>query len=278
MVTQGYLEELADTFPVSGKSLLKRRDLLKRVDTKFVAPAEALDSVFSGLENDYAKVLANGAAWATYETLYFDTPGERFFHDHRRGRLGRHKVRIRHYVDRKLTYFEVKLKSNRRITTKLRRSKEFGCSSLNDEDRSLAAKHPAVPISRLEPRLWTMFSRLLLVGREHHERVTIDLGVTFRHGKGERRAALDALDAIEVGHRPLVRALAATPRALAIVEVKQPRYQSRTPIMLALRRQNIRQQRSSKYCTGVVLTDPTIRSHRFLKSFKQIARLQCSNS
>jgi hypothetical protein len=262
---------------VSPTSLLRRRDLLRRVDTKFVAPLEQLGSIFHGLEAHYARLLANGASWASYETLYFDTKGDRFFHDHRRGRLGRHKVRIRHYIDREVTYFEVKLKSNRRITTKVRRPKDFRCSTLETEDLALGSEVPQVPLSEVVPRLWTLFSRLQLVGREHLERVTIDVGVGFRHGRIESAAALDELATSRAGGRRLVRELPADLRPLAVVEVKQPRYRSRTPIMLSLRREGVRRTRSSKYCTGVYLTNSTIRAHRFLPNFKKIARLQCSS-
>ena len=272
------MQELVDPFPVAEKSLMRRRDLLRRIDTKFVVPADRLPMILDGLETSYARLLAKEASWAAYETLYFDTPENGFFHDHRRGRLGRHKVRIRHYVDRGVTFFEVKLKSNRRITSKLRRRKEFGDATIDAEDIALGADAPQVPLDKVVPSLWTLFSRLQLVALEHLERVTIDLGVSFRHGSTESAADLDSLAGATVAHQSLVSKPAGSCRPLAIVEVKQPAFRSRTPIMLALRRAGVRRRRSSKYCTGVLLTNTGLRAHRFLPNLKQIARMQCSSS
>jgi len=276
--TKRDIREWVRLFRVSEPSLLRRRELLRRVDTKFVVPADRLEPIFANLEGHYSLVLADGEAWATYRTLYFDTLEERFFDDHRRGRLERFKVRIRHYDDRRVTYFEVKRKSNRHITTKIRRPKEFSHSELSAGDLAAAAQVPEVPVSRVVPRLWTTFTRLILVGLDHTERLTVDVGVSFRHGRAATSASFDDLAASRLFESPLACRLGSPRRSLAILEVKQPRFESRTPIMLALRREGIRPRSSSKYCTGVLLTNPAAKAHRFLPNLKQIARMQCSSS
>jgi len=79
---------------------LQKRSLQRRVDTKFLCAATALNDLVPALGGDYGLLLACGEPLARYRTLYFDSPDRRFYHQHRRGRRDRFKVRSRHYLDR----------------------------------------------------------------------------------------------------------------------------------------------------------------------------------
>ena len=98
-----------------GAELLAARALLTRVDRSYLL-REALDAL-SSLRDDYG-VLRAGPDSARYSTRYFDTSDLRMYDDHRRGRCPRYKVRMRHHLDRTLSFLEVKRKGTNQQTTK----------------------------------------------------------------------------------------------------------------------------------------------------------------
>ena len=94
---------LAD-FQEPPPSLLSERSLLRRVDSKFIAHQDTLDRIMPELQAHYAALRVPTGFVARYHNQYLDLPGLRYFHDHRRGRRVRHKVRFRHYPDRLLSF------------------------------------------------------------------------------------------------------------------------------------------------------------------------------
>lgn len=240
-----------EQFTVVGAELLDQRKLLRRVDTKFLISVKSVDTLLSELHVDYGIVHAGKAPIASYETLYFDTPEVRCFHDHRRGRRSRYKVRVRHYIDRDVSYLEVKTKTNRDMTIKKRAQRPFGENALTDDDRQFVRLHSGLCGETLTPQLWTNFRRISLVGLSTNERVTIDLDLTFRRGE-------------ELRSLP----------GVVIVEVKQSPFRPRTPIMQVLRSLGRRPVSMSKYCTATGLTRTDVRTSRFSETFKKLERLR----
>lgn len=237
-------------FPRATEEMLERSSLLKRTDTKFVVPAGELDPLLERLQGHYALLWAGERQVADYRTLYFDTGELTCFHDHRRGRRARHKVRIRHYPDRECTYLEVKTKSAAEVTHKHRRRRPYGDCSLDAEARQFIEKHTGLPGTALDAQVWTNFRRVTLIGVEIDERVTIDLDL-------EVATAPDA--PISLG-------------SLAIVEVKQSPFSARTPAMLALRAAALRPGSASKYCAGIAFTRSGLRVNRLLPTLRAMER------
>ena len=101
-----------------GAELLAARALLTRVDRSYLLPREALDALLSSLRDDYGVLRAGTRLAARYSTRYFDTSDLRMYDDHRRGRCPRYKVRMRHHLDRKLSFLEVKRKGTNQQTTR----------------------------------------------------------------------------------------------------------------------------------------------------------------
>src|SRR5262245_34239806 len=97
-----------DRFPEAPLELLADRELLRRIDSKYVLPASGLPELAAGLGDGYAVLRVPTGSVAAYRSLYFDTPDLRSFHDHRRGRRIRHKIRVRHYPDREVSFLEIK--------------------------------------------------------------------------------------------------------------------------------------------------------------------------
>ena len=243
------LREALDAFQPVDASLLERRALLRRTDTKFLLRIDGLAPVLRALAGHHGVLLAGGERMAAYETLYFDAPGLSGYHDHARGRTPRHKVRARHYPDRGTSFLEVKSKTNRGRTEKARRPHPFGEAALSDEEVAWALGITGWAGGALLPQAWTRFRRITLVGLQEDERVTVDVD-------------------LRVDRPPLGRRL----HGLAVVEVKQARPDPRSPAVLALRRAGARQHPVSKYAVAMALLASGVRRNRLLPTLREIER------
>jgi hypothetical protein len=218
-----------DAFRDASADLVSTRLLQQRVDRKYLVPKRLLDQLLSQLSAGYELVRAAGLPAATYDTLYFDTADRQLYEAHRRGRGRRYKVRIRHHLDRRLSFLEVKRKDSEIRTTKARLERPFGGSTLDADALEFIGRHFPIPARCLLPQVSIAFRRVTLVGALVHERVTIDWDVEVRNG--ERRELLPGL---------------------AIVEVKQARYSNAAPAVNALRALHLHEQSISKYCLATV--------------------------
>jgi hypothetical protein len=244
------LAEILDGFAGASPELLGTRNLLRRIDSKFVFHKRGLADVLRHLTRDYLVVFAGSHRLAMYRTLYFDTPDLQCFHAHRRGRRPRHKIRLRHYPDRHVSFFEIKTKKTEVLTQKVRVDVPFGVDDLPDRAHDLVRAHGGLG-PQLEPQLWTDFQRLTLIGKDTHERVTIDLDL--RMGKAGSLVDLDGV---------------------VIAEVKQGVASARTPVMTILRAAGLRPTSASKYCTAIALTREGLRLNRLLPTLRMIGRIQ----
>jgi hypothetical protein len=113
-------------FRTASAELPDRWLLQRRIDRKFVFSSALLEPLLSALAPHFSVLRAGIAPIATYQTVYFDTAGRQLYEDHRRGRLPRHKVRLRHHLERRLSFLEVKRKTADGRTTKARLERPFG--------------------------------------------------------------------------------------------------------------------------------------------------------
>ncbi len=249
------LIEAAGRFTVASAELRDGCELLRRVDTKFVCTRAAALEVIAGLAGDYAALSVPSGTVATYRSLYFDTGDLRCYHDHRRGRRLRHKIRVRHYPDRLLSYLEVKTKQNETVTDKRRLAIPFLAEVLGAaEQRFLGAVLSGagqLPVDDLHPVMRIGFRRLSLVGLHTAERVTVDLGLDAETVDGARWSGGD----------------------LVVVEVKQSPFCVRTPVMRALSRAALREQSMSKYTMATALIRPELRRNRLLPELRSLTRM-----
>lgn len=237
-------------FALAPPALLERREMRTRTESKFAMPVSAAAALLPALTSDYAVLRAGSALVAAYRTLYFDTTDLAFFHAHRRGRRIRHKVRIRHYPDRAVSFLEVKTRLREGQTTKARRVRPYGDSELGPDDVAFVRAH--VPgVRDLFPQAWLDFRRVTFLGLQMEERLTIDLDL--RVTAAWRTESLPNL---------------------AVVEVKQTRLDRDSVAMAALRKAGRREGWPSKYCMGIALTRPEVRATRpwpELRAFAAVA-------
>jgi VTC domain len=249
-MTRPSLLELLAAFEPATPTLLATRALLRRTDSKFLASAEQIPELLAGLASAYAVIEVPGARVARYRSLYLDTPALRSYHDHRRGRRLRHKVRIRHYPDRGVAFLEIKSRRSDRITDKHRVEVPYRTgSAVPPAARAFLDRH--CPYAEdLGPAMRVDYQRIGLISYDTDERVTIDLGVAFEDMQGARRT-LDGL---------------------AIIEVKQPHTVKQTPITHALRAAGLRACSLSKYAAATALAGG-VRCHRFRPTLRALQRL-----
>lgn len=201
------------------------RGLLRRAETKFLTKPERIAPLLDSLASHYAIIAVGSDGLARYTSRYFDTVDLRCFHDHRRGRRVRYKLRLRSYADRALAFLEVKARRNELYTEKTRVAVPFGTTELDatmvgffERACGLTAPKPSVDID---------YRRITLIGLDVDERVTVDLGISVN---GDSSGALGGV---------------------AIVEVKRPALAIASPIIAALRASSIRSSSCSKYLVAV---------------------------
>ncbi len=220
------------SFDLASSALAESRALQQRIDRKYLIAAHSLERLLRLLQPEHLLLLASDAAWARYDSVYFDSVELDFYHAHRRGRMPRHKVRIRHHLDRRLTFLEVKRKESRGRTTKFRLPLPFGQDEIAAQQRQFVEQYAACDAARLVPVLAISFLRLTVLGRSVDERLTLDKDLVVVAG----------------GRRSQV------PPAV-IVEVKQSQFGNRTPSIRALRAVHARPIAVSKYCLGTLLSE-----------------------
>jgi VTC domain len=122
----------------------------------------------------------------TYESVYFDTPDLRCFHDHVDGERPRYKIRSRYYRETDACFFEIKVKLSGDETIKRQRPYDHddhgtitpeARAFIQDTLAELAGEEHA---GDLAPSLVTSYQRLTLAAREGGERATLDLAVELR--------------------------------------------------------------------------------------------------
>jgi hypothetical protein len=191
-----------------------------------------------------------GKVAARYESIYFDTDERQFYYDHHRGRLPRHKVRIRRHVDRELAFLEIKRKEKSGRTVKARLDVPFDQTGLGPVEREFIEAHASIGAAALRPRVTIRFLRTTLVGTTLNERLTFDWDVEFH----ERGGAYGAMPGV------------------AVVEVKQPRYSNRSVAVDTFRTTQVREHGVSKYCLATSRLT-AVRGNRFKPTFRLLEKL-----
>ena len=235
-------------FQPASAALSHTRSLQQRIDRKYLLPRNLIEPLLGLLVADYAVVQSAGRLVAAYDTLYFDTSDLRTYEDHRRGRRPRFKVRVRHHLDRRLSFLEIKRKEGVR-TNKVHLPRVFGDTALDAAAVRFIDAHCPLGAANLMPRLSIAYRRITLVGSLANERITLDFGIEL-HSGGRRKALV----------------------GVAIVETKQERWSNQSFAARALRALHVRERTLSKYCVGVAMTAP-VRTNAFKLTLRDMERL-----
>lgn len=238
--------------PVSLDDLNRRAALQTRVDQKYFVPWEAFEEFAFRLRNTHEVLEIEGRRTFNYDTMYFDSPSLLAYKAHIQGRRKRFKARSRHYVESGLCLFEVKLKGGRGETIKHKISydpADYGRvtpAARRFVEECLRQQYGQELTDPLQPVLSTHYLRMTLTSNETKERITCDLDLAFSDVEGSQRNMSEQYVLVE------------TKGELA--------YQQSDRLLWSL---GVRPMSGSKYCTGVSLLRPELKSNRFRNEMKR---------
>lgn len=242
---------LLSQFEPVGLADLGDADLLERVDTKYMLDHEQLLTALAHLSGDYRILRVNGQALNPYQTLYFDTPEFELYQQHHNGWGDRYKIRARRYVNSSQTFLEVKHRTNRSRTIKLRMPIPYIMTHFDPLTEAFVEQNTPFDSDEFEPKLWNEYHRLTLVSKTRPERVTVDLNVAF----GWRNAYVEF-------------------PGLAVVEVKQDDFTLPSDFITQMRLVGGHEGGFSKYCMGVyTLYQDTVKGNNLKPKLRQIEKL-----
>lgn len=227
--------------------------LMRRIDTKYVIRSETLPRLLEMLTTDYfiQQDDLSGRRAFEYLTLYYDTHGYAMYHSHQSGKLNRFKIRTREYCDSHCCFLEIKYKSNKGITQKIR-IEHNGAHSLDlaDSKKFIDTHTPYCP-SLLEAKLESRYRRITLVNKDKTERLTIDYDLEFQNIRTNKTVRLPRLTIIEIKKERCIPSL---------IEQK-------------MKQLHITPYRVSKYCLGTALTDPQVKYNAMKRKMIHIHKI-----
>lgn len=229
------------TLEEAGKVRFQRRE-----DTKYLCDRELLYKILEDLQDYYYVLAINGEGALPYITSYFDTADDDFYLMHHNKNYARYKFRRRYYPASGDHFFEVKVKSNKKITFKHRLPISDVGDELTKEEYNFLGEIVNDKTEQYLPAIIAEFNRITLVKKDFTERCTIDTNLRFDDGKSKD------------GYENLV-----------IIEVKNEQHISSGPMRTALRENHVRQASFSKYCMGRALLNPSLKQNNFkeIKTF-----------
>ena len=90
--------------PPIGLDDMKAVRLMNRIDQKYMACADLLESLLERIADGYYVQQIEGNPLAPYRTLYFDTDDLRMYTMHHNKKLNRQKLRVRCYRSTNTTF------------------------------------------------------------------------------------------------------------------------------------------------------------------------------
>jgi hypothetical protein len=233
------LTEILQKFSPISLAEMDSVKLMNRSDTKFIFRSELLPGILEQIKDDYFVLEVEGVRNSNYETLYYDTEDFKFFHQHRREKANRHKIRMRTYLESDLHFFEIKKKTNKGKTIKNRIVRKKQNVVISKRVNDFLLEKTKINGEDLVPKLWTMNSRITLVNRNLPERLTIDTNLSFKNEIKEK----------------------AMPE-LVIAELKQEK-KHKSVFTELMHTHHIKEVSISKYCFGVIFLYEGVRMNNF---------------
>lgn len=222
--------------------------LMNRTDRKFWFHSDLIDEILEEIEEEYFVLEIEGDRLLPYLTTYYDTESDEMYNNHHRGKLNRYKVRRRNYAKTDSSFLEVKFKSNKGRTVKVRRESDYYNDKFDNSDEDFLRDNTPYLPNRLHKVLENSFKRLMLVGKAMNERCTIDNGIQFVCG--DNQVKMDNL---------------------VVVEVKSDG-RNHSAIIDALKRRRLKSSGFSKYCIGRSLVDDSLKINNFKGKQREIVK------
>ncbi len=243
------LHAIIDLFDPIHLNAMDNVSLMDRIDTKFIFHRQQLVSILEKVLGHYTVLEIDGNRVMGYKNQYFDTKNKQFYTDHHNGKGNRMKIRIRAYTDSKRYYLEVKQKSNKGRTKKLRKSISDFQTMLSQEAMEFVKPHIGSD-ALLFPMLQNTFQRITLVNILTGERATFDTDICFNN------------DAQEHSMNNLV-----------VAELKQANFNRGSLLFRVLKKEAIHPYRISKYCMGLLSLSDDVKYNLFKEKLLRINKI-----
>lgn len=214
--------------------------LMNRIDRKYWFHSSQLETFLLSTLPYYDILEINGKRLLEYQTTYFDTTNNKMYLTHHNQKLNRYKVRRRKYLASDTSFFEVKLKNNKRRTVKERIQTKVDLPDITKRESDFILENTPFNNEFLQPTLENHFHRLTLVNKEKKDRCTIDIVPSYWNDLGKVRF-----------------------ENLVIFELKRGQSLKSSPMISLLRKMKIRQRGLSKYCTGRAILEPGLKQNAF---------------
>jgi hypothetical protein len=244
---------ILDKFTGIGLGDIGKANFMNRIDTKFPLRSDVLfERILPYIVDDYYIVEINKLRYMEYETVYFDTPDNKFFTMHQNGKKDRYKVRKRTYVDTGTSFLEIKHKNNKGKTKKKRIEITTSLNEIDSGEYGFLSEHlpEYVDPMTLVPVIQNHFHRITLVRKDMGERCTIDCELGFKTPTENNTET----------------------QGFAMVELKHEAGAPKSPLQKILARNGIKQASFSKYCIGRVLSLQPVKYNLFKERIRTIQK------
>jgi len=239
---------LAD-FKTFELSELSDVNLMDRYDDKTFFHRSKLPKLIEYLKEASEVLAINGRKTFEYESAYLDTPEMELYFRHHNKRKHRYKMRFRRYIDSDLNFFEIKQKNLKGLMSKIR------IEANNIEEKGLKTyieDNTPYQLENLQESLVVKYFRSTFMNRQRTESLTIDQQLSFQ-AQNDKAIAYNNL---------------------VIVELKQKSFNSNSEFRNILKKANVRMSSISKYCLGVSVLYPNLKSNSFRKQQREVQKIE----
>jgi len=243
------IESILQKFnPVSLNDIDKHK-LFDRVDFKYVFPLDQLPEILESLNERYDLLLTNKNGLNTYVSHYFDTGNFQMYLNHHNGLKNRSKVRFRQYLDTNTAFFEIKQKTNKERTIKSRIEINNKKIAFTPQIAEMLLNKTGLNTNMLSEVLIVKYHRISLISKSSKERLSIDIDLHYnRFGK------------------------IITYPNIVIAEIKQQKF-SDSYFRNLMHSHNIPSVNISKYCLGMAVLNPDLKSNNFKSKILYVSKL-----
>jgi hypothetical protein len=165
---------------------------------------------------------------------------------HHNGRRRRYKLRTRRYVVSDLSFLEIKEKSEKNNTKKVRMQIDSLLDQLKSREKEFISRHSPYDPEQFTPKIFNTYKRVTLITPDFSQRITLDFDLAY-----ERDGICIQLPNV------------------VIVELKMIK-RCRSIFTVFMREMRIQPTSFSKYCIGISLMYSQVKKNLFKQKIAKI--------
>jgi len=244
------ISEILECFNILNLGSKDSKGLTKGHETKYVLSEDQFPDILRSLQNEYSILEVNNLKIQSNECIYFDTKKLDFYKQHHNGKLNRIKVRYRRSLDDDRCDFEIKINSNTSLPFKKKLKQKRLKNKIRGKAKKLLKKHTDFKAKKIKPKLTVQYKRIVLVHKNVPESIVFDTDLFFTNG--EKKVHLENV---------------------IITKLIKNHYSERSEFLNLTKLDKVQTMGFSKYCTGIVLTNPGVKHNRFKHNMLFINKL-----